>query len=85
MAALNVIVDPSQHNGNVDLSQAQAAGIFGVIHKATQGTNDPMNRPSRWAPMGCVSIWSGGRRSGTGRPLLGSGKAWATKLVSSRI
>jgi len=35
---LNVSVDLSHHNGNVDLAQAQAAGIVGVIHKATQGT-----------------------------------------------
>jgi lysozyme len=34
---LNVIVDLSHHNGNVDLKQASEYGIVGVIHKATQG------------------------------------------------
>ena len=37
--AINVVVDISHHNGNVDLTKAQAAGIVGVIHKATQGTS----------------------------------------------
>jgi len=36
--AINVIVDISHHNGNVDLVKAQQAGIVAVIHKATQGT-----------------------------------------------
>jgi len=33
----NSIVDLSHHNGTVDLAAAKAAGILGVIHKATQG------------------------------------------------
>ena len=37
--SINVVVDISHHNGNVDLAKAQAAGIVGVIHKATQGTS----------------------------------------------
>src|SRR5437667_9726212 len=37
--SINVVVDISHHNGNVDLGKAQAAGIVGVIHKATQGTS----------------------------------------------
>jgi lysozyme len=36
--AINVVVDISHHNGNVDLNKAQQAGIVGVIHKGTQGT-----------------------------------------------
>jgi lysozyme len=36
---INVVIDLSHHNGNVDLTKAQAAGIVGVIHKATQGTS----------------------------------------------
>ena len=41
---LNVVVDISHNNGNVNLQLAQAAGIVGVIHKATEGTTyvDPM-------------------------------------------
>jgi lysozyme len=34
---MNVVVDLSHHNGNVDLNKAVEAGILGVIHKATQG------------------------------------------------
>ncbi|MFB9127919.1 muramidase [Paraburkholderia dipogonis] len=33
----NVVVDISHHNANVDFSALKAAGIVGVIHKATQG------------------------------------------------
>lgn len=35
---INVVIDISHHNGNVDLVQAAADGIAGIIHKATQGT-----------------------------------------------
>ncbi len=35
--SINVVVDISHHNGNVDLTKAQASGIVGVIHKVTQG------------------------------------------------
>jgi lysozyme len=41
---LNVVVDISHHNGNPDLQQAAAAGIVGVIHKATQGTGFTDNK-----------------------------------------
>jgi GH25 family lysozyme M1 (1,4-beta-N-acetylmuramidase) len=34
---INVVVDLSHHNGNVDLNRAKQAGILAVIHKATQG------------------------------------------------
>lgn len=34
---INVVVDISHHNGNVDLNKAKQSGILGVIHKATQG------------------------------------------------
>lgn len=36
--SINVLADISHHNGNVDLVKAKAAGLVGVIHKATQGT-----------------------------------------------
>ena len=35
--AINVVVDISHHNGNVDFVKAKQSGIVGVIHKATQG------------------------------------------------
>jgi lysozyme len=34
---LNAIVDLSHHNARVSLAKAKAAGILGIIHKATQG------------------------------------------------
>ncbi len=34
---INVVVDISHHNGNVDLNRARHAGIVAVIHKASQG------------------------------------------------
>lgn len=34
---INVVVDVSHHNGNIDLRKAKQAGIMAVIHKATQG------------------------------------------------
>ena len=34
---LNVIIDISHHNANPNFQEAKAAGIVGVIHKATQG------------------------------------------------
>jgi lysozyme len=36
---INVVVDISHHNGNVDLVKAKQSGIVGVIHKATQGNS----------------------------------------------
>jgi lysozyme len=36
--SINVVIDISHHNGNVDLARAKQDGIVGVIHKATQGT-----------------------------------------------
>lgn len=36
---INVVVDLSHHNAKVDFGKLKAAGIVGVIHKATQGTS----------------------------------------------
>ena len=56
---LNVIVDLSHHNGNVDLAQAQAAGIVGVVHKATQGTGytDPLYLANRAKARDAGQLW----------------------------
>src|SRR5438093_13477171 len=56
---LNVVVNLSHHNGNVDLAQAQAAGIVGVIHKATQGTAfvDPMYQVNRGKAQDAGLLW----------------------------
>jgi len=34
---LNVVIDISHHDGNVNLAKAKEDGILGVIQKATQG------------------------------------------------
>lgn len=46
---LNAVVDISHHNGNVNLVKAKAAGILGVIQKATQGQSgkDPTFNTNR--------------------------------------
>lgn len=46
---LYAVVDLSHYNGDVDLGRARAAGILGVIEKATQGTAevDPDYRVNR--------------------------------------
>jgi lysozyme len=48
MAYTNAVIDISHHNGSLDLSIAQNAGIVGVIQKATQGTtfSDPSYQPN---------------------------------------
>lgn len=45
-AGLNAVVDLSHYQANVDFARVKAAGIVGVIHKATQGPNivDPTYR-----------------------------------------
>lgn len=35
---INVVVDLSHHNASVDFAALGAAGIVGILHKATQGT-----------------------------------------------
>lgn len=39
MAYTNAVIDISHHNGTIDLSNAQRAGVVGIIQKATQGTS----------------------------------------------
>ncbi|PYS86040.1 MAG: glycoside hydrolase, partial [Acidobacteria bacterium] len=57
--SINVVVDISHHNGNVDLGKAQAAGIVGVIHKATQGTSmtDNMYDQNRQQAVAAGLLW----------------------------
>ncbi len=57
--SINVVVDISHHNGNVDLGKAQAAGIVGVIHKATQGTSmvDNMYDQNRQKAVAAGLLW----------------------------
>jgi lysozyme len=67
VATINVVVDLSHHNGNVDFAQAQADGIVGIIHKATQGTSfvDPLYR-SRSEPAKAAGLLWGAYHFGTG-------------------
>jgi lysozyme len=48
MAYTNAVIDISHHNGTIDLSNAQRAGVVGIIQKATQGTtySDPTYQPN---------------------------------------
>ena len=57
--SINVVVDISHHNGNIDLGKAQAAGIVGVIHKATQGTSmtDNMYQQNRQKAQAAGVLW----------------------------
>lgn len=56
---LNVIVDVSHHNGDVDFAGLKDAGILGVIHKATQGTGnvDPTYASHRAAATDAGLLW----------------------------
>ncbi len=67
MTGLNVIVDLSHHNGNVDLGKAKADGILGVIHKATQGAayTDPMYAVNKQKAQSAGLLW-GAYHFGTG-------------------
>jgi lysozyme len=56
---LNVVIDISHHNANPDFGQAAAAGIVGVIHKATQGLTykDPMYLTNRQKATDAGLLW----------------------------
>lgn len=67
MDTCNVIVDLSHNNGNADFARARAAGIIGVIHKATQSTGfvDPAYARRRQAAGDAGLLW-GAYHFGTG-------------------
>ncbi|MEJ2694579.1 MAG: glycoside hydrolase family 25 protein, partial [Candidatus Thiodiazotropha sp.] len=56
---LNAIIDLSHHNQVSDFSAIRAAGILGVIHKATQGTGytDPAYADRRTAALDAGLLW----------------------------
>ena len=64
---INVVIDISHHNGNVDLAAAKAGGIVGVIHKATQGTGfvDSQYTTNKQKALGAGLLW-GAYHFGTG-------------------
>src|SRR6266853_1328187 len=56
---INMVIDISHHNGDVDLVQAAADGIAGVIHKATQGTSftDPAYATNKQKAADAGLLW----------------------------
>jgi GH25 family lysozyme M1 (1,4-beta-N-acetylmuramidase) len=59
MDTCNVVIDLSHNNQNVDLTRAQADGIQGIFHKATQGTGfaDPAYASRRAAAKTAGLLW----------------------------
>src|SRR5262245_51500084 len=64
---INVVVDISHHNGNVNLQKAAADGIAGVIQKASQGQSvtDPTYKANRKKASDAGLLW-GAYHSATG-------------------
>jgi lysozyme len=64
---LNAVVDLSHHNIAAEFPAVKAAGILGVIHKATQGTQyeDPLYA-ARKADALNLGLWWGAYHFGTG-------------------
>jgi len=56
---LNAVIDLSHHNGTVDFAKIKAAGIVGIIHKATQGTQnvDPTYASRRGPALDAGLLW----------------------------
>jgi lysozyme len=65
---INVIVDLSHNNDSVDFATAAAAGIVGVIHKATEGIGwvDPCYADRQLLARDAGMLW-GAYHFGTGR------------------
>lgn len=66
-APINVVVDISHHNGNVNLNKAKDDGILGVIQKATQGQSgiDPTYKTNHTKAVN-AELWWGAYHFGTG-------------------
>ena len=58
-STINVVIDISHHNGNVNLAAAKTGGIVGVINKATQGTGyvDPLYTTNRQKAANAGLLW----------------------------
>lgn len=56
---VNVVIDISHHQRDVDLAAAKAGGIAGAIHKATQGTSfvDPLYATHRQKAAAAGLMW----------------------------
>jgi GH25 family lysozyme M1 (1,4-beta-N-acetylmuramidase) len=59
MPIINVVIDISHHNGNVNFSKARDDGIIGVIQKASQGQTgrDPTYKPNRKKAEDAGLLW----------------------------
>jgi lysozyme len=69
---LNVVVDLSHHNANVDFLKVKQSGIAGIIHKATQGLTytDPTYGDRKKQALGTGLMW-GAYHFGTGGDPIG--------------
>ena len=67
MAFNNIVIDVSHHNGIPSFQQAQANGVLGVIHKASNGANvgDAMYKTNRPLVKNSGLLW-GAYHFGTG-------------------
>ena len=67
MATIDAVIDLSHNNPHVDFTAVKNAGIFGVFHKATQGTGfaDPAYVPRR-GPAADAGLRWGSYHFGTG-------------------
>jgi lysozyme len=56
---LNVVVDISHHNGNINFTKVKAAGMLGVIQKATQGQGniDPTYKTNKIKAIDAGLLW----------------------------
>src|SRR5882724_7752719 len=56
---INVVIDISHHNGNVNLQKAASDGIVGVIQKASQGqsNSDPTYKANRKKALDAGLLW----------------------------
>jgi lysozyme len=59
VATSNIVIDLSHNNENADLGEVRAAGVLGVIHKATQGSGfkDPMYASRRTQAKQAGLLW----------------------------
>jgi lysozyme len=67
MQMINCIIDISHHQQSIDFGKVKAAGVVGVIHKATGGTDyrDPMYDTNRQNALAAGLLW-GAYHWGTG-------------------
>lgn len=79
MPLLDVVIDLSHHNRTVDLARAKAAGIVGVIHKASQGVR---MRDSKYAANCAQAVASGLLWGAYHFGVNGSGRAQAEHFLS---